>query len=79
MKETGEKLAHTHRVLAEIAGVKKQINRFEKPVQGQGAQNLIEEADKLDKSLTGVQKALYQTKNRSNQDPLNYPIKLTTG
>ena len=24
-----------------------------------------------------VEKALYQTKNRSNQDPLNFPIRLT--
>ena len=24
-----------------------------------------------------IEKALYQTKNRSNQDPLNFPIRLT--
>ena len=28
------------------------------------------------KELTAVEEALYQTKNRSPQDPLNYPIKL---
>ena len=28
-------------------------------------------------SLTEIEKALYQTKNRSRQDPLNFPIKLT--
>lgn len=27
--------------------------------------------------LGEVEKALYQTKNRSNQDPLNFPIRLT--
>ncbi|MEL7162242.1 MAG: glycosyl hydrolase, partial [Bacteroidota bacterium] len=27
--------------------------------------------------LTEVEEALYQTKNRSRQDPLNYPIRLT--
>jgi hypothetical protein len=26
--------------------------------------------------LTGIEEALYQTKNRSSQDPLNYPIRL---
>lgn len=33
-------------------------------------------AKALRKKLTDVEEALYQTKNRSNQDPLNYPIKL---
>ena len=28
------------------------------------------------KKLTAVEEALYQTKNRSSQDPLNYPIRL---
>ncbi len=27
--------------------------------------------------MTEVEQALYQTKNRSRQDPLNFPIKLT--
>ena len=30
----------------------------------------------LDKKLTKVEEALYQTKNQSSQDPLNYPIRL---
>ncbi|HEY8147490.1 MAG TPA: hypothetical protein VIK51_01060, partial [Vicinamibacteria bacterium] len=28
------------------------------------------------KSVTAVEEALYQTKNQSNQDPLNFPIRL---
>ena len=31
----------------------------------------------MKKSLEEIEKALYQTKNRSNQDPLNFPIRLT--
>src|SRR6202008_4569290 len=30
----------------------------------------------LKKKLTAVEEALYQTKNQSNQDPLNFPIRL---
>jgi len=30
----------------------------------------------LKKMITDIEEALYQTKNRSGQDPLNYPIKL---
>ncbi len=37
---------------------------------------LRELADALSDSLTSIEKALYQTQNRSGQDPLNYPIRL---
>lgn len=33
-------------------------------------------ADSFIKAITAVEEELYQTKNRSGQDPLNYPIKL---
>ena len=39
--------------------------------------DLITKAEELKKSFAAIEKALYQTKNRSNQDPLNFPIKLT--
>jgi len=31
----------------------------------------------LANKLSNIEKALYQTQNRSNQDPLNFPIRLT--
>ena len=31
----------------------------------------------MTKKLSDVEKTLYQTQNRSNQDPLNFPIRLT--
>ena len=34
-------------------------------------------AQSLSTALSEVEKALYQTQNRSNQDPLNFPIRLT--
>ncbi len=37
---------------------------------------LQQAAQGLRRSLTDVEEAIYQTKNRSGQDPLNYPIKL---
>lgn len=33
-------------------------------------------AEELKKKLTAIEEELYQTKNRSEQDPLNYPIRL---
>ena len=40
------------------------------------AKAAVEAGKKLAKALTEVEQELYQTKNQSNQDPLNYPIRL---
>jgi hypothetical protein len=37
---------------------------------------VAEAAKELDEKMTAVEEALYQTKNRSRQDPLNFPIRL---
>ena len=38
---------------------------------------VIDSAQAIIKKLAAVEETLYQTKNRSGQDPLNYPIRLT--
>jgi hypothetical protein len=38
--------------------------------------SIARSADRLVQRLTAVEEALYQTRNRSSQDPLNYPIRL---
>ena len=43
---------------------------------GGNDQKVKDAAEALKKKLTTVEEALYQTKNQSNQDPLNYPIRL---
>src|SRR5205085_4272958 len=37
---------------------------------------VVDAAKALDKKMTTIEEALYQTKNKSPQDPLNYPIRL---
>jgi hypothetical protein len=37
---------------------------------------VVDAAKELDDKMTAVEEALYQTKNRSRQDPLNFPIRL---
>ena len=39
--------------------------------------DLLEKAKTLKEDFTKIEEALYQTKNRSGQDPLNFPIRLT--
>jgi photosystem II stability/assembly factor-like uncharacterized protein len=43
---------------------------------GDAGRTIGQTADSLTAQLTAVEEAIYQTKNRSNQDPLNYPIRL---
>lgn len=38
---------------------------------------MVEKAKALSEDFSEIEKALYQTKNRSGQDPLNFPIRLT--
>jgi hypothetical protein len=40
------------------------------------AKQVGDAAKALKDKLTGVEESLYQTKNQSSQDPLNYPIRL---
>src|SRR5947209_18508483 len=37
---------------------------------------VVNAANDLDKKMTAVEEALYQTKNHSPEDPLNFPIRL---
>jgi hypothetical protein len=57
-------------VRAHLNDLKKRLakNEAQKPV--------LDAAKEVDKKMTEVEEALYQTKNRSSQDPLNFPIRL---
>lgn len=48
--------------------------KAQKAAEGQG--DLKADADKLSAALSEVEGELYQVRNQSGQDPLNYPIKL---
>ena len=41
-----------------------------------GDDAIAKAAEALDQELTAIEEALYQTKNQSSQDPLNFPIRL---
>jgi len=72
-----EKLNATHEGIARLRAVRDQVKTAADRAKGTEAEKtLAEAADALAKKLTGVEEALYQTKNRSSQDPLNFPIRL---
>ncbi len=72
-----DKLNETHNAIIEIRDVRKQVDDLVKRVAGQPNSKAINDAaTALNKTLTAVEEALYQTKNQSSQDPLNFPIRL---
>jgi hypothetical protein len=70
-----DKLNETHNAIIQIRDVKKQVDDLVKRVGGQ-SKPIADAGVALNKKLTEVEEALYQTKNQSSQDPLNFPIRL---
>ena len=74
MLETNEKISEAHIAIKEMRLLKEKMKPFaDKKLDAELAQKVKE----IDSTLNVIENELYQTKNRSNQDPLNYPIKLT--
>ncbi len=72
-----DKLSETHNAIIQIRDVRKQVEDLLKRVTGQPNFKVVNDAGTaLNKNLTAIEETLYQTKNQSNQDPLNYPIRL---
>jgi hypothetical protein len=70
------KFNETQTAIKDIRTLRTQINDF---VSRQGKdipKDVKSTADSINKKLTGIEETLYQTKAKSGQDVLNYPIKL---
>jgi len=65
-----DKLSAVNRAVVEIREAKKQLARYQKEDKVAGA------AKDLDKKLSEIEEALYQTKLKAGEDALNFPIKL---
>jgi photosystem II stability/assembly factor-like uncharacterized protein len=75
--ELRDKLSETHRGIERIRSVRSDLAEARKSVAEDGdGSPVAEAAQQLERALTGVEEALYQTKNQSSQDPLNFPIRL---
>jgi photosystem II stability/assembly factor-like uncharacterized protein len=75
--ESRDKLTEIHQQIEKIRAVRTQLNDLKKRLKSnEKHKQTIETAEQLDKKMTAIEEALYQTKNKSNQDPLNFPIRL---
>ena len=72
-----DELSTTHRAIERIRAVRAQVNGVLERAAGTGAHEELEAAaEPLLEHLGEIERALYQTENRSRQDPLNFPIRL---
>jgi hypothetical protein len=72
-----DKVTESHNAILQIRDVRKQVDDLLKRLAGQPSYKVINDAaTALKKNLASVEESLYQTKNQSSQDPLNYPIRL---
>jgi len=68
------KVSEAHDAIISIRKLKTQMSTFKNNHDNELVSKKISELDSL---LSDIEKTLYQTKNQSGQDPLNFPIRLT--
>jgi len=67
-----------HQAIKNIRSINAKLDAFKKNYGGlEEAKAILETAAALKKEFSEIEKTLYQTQNKSNQDPLNFPIRLT--
>jgi hypothetical protein len=67
-----------HKSIKKIRKITEQLDAFMTQYKGKEVtKELVEKAKKMKNDFGEIEKALYQTQNRSGQDPLNFPIRLT--
>ena len=78
VKDVNETMDRAHKSIKKIRKVNSKLDAFMKQYKDDdNVKDLVEKAEKLKEQFSDIEKALYQTKNRSAQDPLNFPIRLT--
>jgi photosystem II stability/assembly factor-like uncharacterized protein len=75
--EVRDKLTAMHRTIKEIRDIRDQIGKINTRLKDKdNYKQALKEAHDLQDKFTQIEEALYQTKNQSAQDPLNFPIRL---
>lgn len=72
-----DKVTETHQAIKDIRSTREQMEQLMDRIKGDDRyKDVVAAGDSLMMRMTKVEEALYQTKNRSGQDPLNFPIRL---
>jgi photosystem II stability/assembly factor-like uncharacterized protein len=73
--QISRKTSQAHEAVLLVRGIRPQIDDRRKKLDSKTGAT-AHALDELEKALTTVETTLYQVKNQSSEDPLNYPIKL---
>ena len=77
VKACSDKLTEMHTAIGSIRDLRAQMKSLTERLPAEDRlKPLREKAKTVDSLMTQVEQALYQTKNRSSQDPLNFPVRL---
>lgn len=71
-----DKLTEAHEAILKIRSLRQQMAAVADRAEGPAHDSLEAEKQRVGALLTAVEEALYQTKSKSSQDPLNFPIRL---
>jgi uncharacterized coiled-coil DUF342 family protein len=78
IKDVNATMDNAHKSIKKIRKINAKLTSFAAQYKDdENVKDLVEKANELKKQFTEIEEALYQTKNRSGQDPLNFPIRLT--
>lgn len=72
-----DKVTETHKAIKKLRAMRDQMNRVTDPLKDKSdMKDLTDMAKSILDEMKKIEETLYQTKNRSGQDPLNFPIRL---
>ena len=71
-----DKVSETHQTISEIRDTRQQLENVARRLKSPEQKSLVEKAKEISKTLTDIEENLIQTKIKSSQDALNFPIKL---
>jgi len=72
-----DKVTATHRAIKRIRNVREQVSQVAQRVKDRpDAAEIVMASQRIEKELTSIEETLHQTKARSSQDVLNFPIRL---
>jgi hypothetical protein len=70
-------LGSAHRTIVRVRSARKDLDSLRARLpEGDAAKPLRERIEGVEKTMRAAEEALYQTQNKSPQDPLNFPIRL---
>jgi len=76
LQEVRNKLTEAHQCILDIRELRKQLSTLKARLDTATNADIVKLAENISKKISTIEKALYQTNNKSQQDPLNFPIRL---